>query len=143
MFGQSWVRVGVVVPPEVPPDEPPGDVAAGDPDGSGLAALTIATPPAAIRPIASRTVATILRGPEMARSRGGGSRDVHPVGISFSSMWSPSIARLAEMPCHEPIGVASVERDLIGQGNGARASGGEAAPRSPRRHVPSSRDASL
>jgi hypothetical protein len=89
MFGQSWLRAGFVVPPEVPPDvppgEPPGDVADGVADGSGLAALTIATPPAAIRPIASRIVAATRRGPDSARSRGGGD-DAHPVGVSFNSM---------------------------------------------------------
>lgn len=143
MFGQSWVRAGFVVPPELRPDEPPDeppDVAAGLADGSGLAALTIATPPAAIRPIVSRIVAATRRGPD-ARSRGGGSGDVNPV-VSFKSMVSPSVTRLAELSRHEPIGVASAERDLVGTGIGARTRDGRAEPRSPRPHVPSSPDAS-
>ena len=82
MFGQLWLGAGLAVPPDVPPL----DRGAGDADGSGLAALTIATPPAAMRPKASRTVATTRRERVSCPCRGGGSGGAHALPGSMVSI---------------------------------------------------------
>jgi hypothetical protein len=67
MFGQ----LAFVVPPE-PPElpEPLDALGAAEADGSGLAALTTATPPIAIKPMASMIVAASFCGPERSPSAG-------------------------------------------------------------------------
>jgi hypothetical protein len=67
MFGQ----LALLVPPEAPGlPEPLDALGAAEADGSGLAALTTATPPIAIKPIASMIVAASFCGPERTPSGG-------------------------------------------------------------------------
>jgi hypothetical protein len=87
MFGQLACEPEPPVPPDGAPDG--ADDAAGDEpveaDGSGLAALTAATPPIAINPAASRVVATTRRVPERNFSLGGSMAGME-LEMSFASI---------------------------------------------------------
>ena len=64
MLGQStWVPL-LPVPPDGAP-EPPGWADAAGADGSGLAALTAATPPISSNPIARAPVARVRATPDV------------------------------------------------------------------------------
>jgi hypothetical protein len=116
-LGQSF-GAGLAVPPDPPPDVPAVargvDVAVGDADGSGLAALTIATPPAAIRPMASRSMAIIRRGPESCGSRRGRSAGgPEPIGLAVSIGVSSGL--FGQEMGHWDIGGASWDGELSGR----------------------------
>src|SRR5437016_6344447 len=88
MFGQLAWEPEPPVPPDGAPDgadDAAGDLEPVEADGSGLAALTAATPPIAINPTASRVVATIRLVPERNLSLGGSMAGREPA-MSFGSI---------------------------------------------------------
>src|SRR5436190_22522961 len=84
------VLTRAVEPPD-PLDAPLEALGAADADGSGLAALTSAAPPAAMRPSASRKVATSFLGPDRTWSFRRGSAGASASGCSIGSIDIPFV----------------------------------------------------